>query len=272
MAGRGSRGAWRRIGLGLALLTAALAAAGAARGEIAQEDNARLAFDVQFSPHSLPRSRPAPVSATFSGRISAVNGAAPPRVRRLSVAFTRRASLSTGGLPTCRPAELQSVTTGTALARCRGALLGRGHFAAHVDFSTGGFSVRGPALAFNGLRAGRPAILLHVYVKTPVQAALVLVMKVSRPTRGRFGIVLSTTVPTLAGGAGYLTGIGLTLNRRYRSGGRTRSFLNASCPAASGFTVAAFTLARGSFEFANGQHARVDLTRTCRVSDAGRRR
>jgi hypothetical protein len=261
----GSGGPRRRVGLALGFLAIALLTAGAAHGEIAQQNNVRLAFNVRFSPHALPRDRSVPVSASFSGKVSAINGVVPPRVRRLTVAFNRRATISTRGLPTCRASQLQSVTTEAALARCRGALLGRGQFAARVEFSTGDFAVRGPALAFNGLRAGRPAILLHVYVSTPVQAALVLVMKISRPAQGRFGIVLSTKVPTLAGGAGYLTGIGLTLNRRYRFGGHTLSYLNASCPAAAGFTISSFTLARGSFEFASGQHARVDLTRTCRA-------
>jgi hypothetical protein len=269
MARKSSRGTWHRIGLGLGFLAVALLTAGLARGEIAQKGNVRLAFDVQFSPHSLPRDRAVPVSASFSGKVSAVNGAVPPRVRRLSIAFNRRGTIATRGLPICRPGELQSVTTEAALARCRGALLGRGHFAAHVDFTTDGFAVQGPVLAFNGRRDGRQAILLHVYVSTPVQAVLVLVMKVSHPAQGEFGTVLSTTVPKLAGGAGYLTGIGLIFNRRYQFGGRTHSFLSASCPAPPGFSVAVFTLARGSFEFAEGQHASVALTRTCRVSDAG---
>jgi hypothetical protein len=256
--------------LGFAVLAAVLVMAGLALGEVAQKENVRLSFDVEFSPHALPRDRQVPVSVTFSGKISAVNGATPPRVSRLSVGFNRRGTISTRGLPVCRPGALQSVTTKAAIARCRGALLGRGHFAAFVDFPTGGVAVRGPALAFNGrVRGGRPVILLHVYVSNPVRAALVLVMKVSHPTQGRFGTVLSTSVPKLAGGAGYLTGMGLTFNRRYRFDGQTHSFLSASCPAPAGFTVAVFTLAQGSFEFADGQHASVALTRTCRVAQAG---
>jgi len=265
MAGEASSAAWRRIGLALAVLTAALLGAGMARAEVAQKDNVRLAFDVQFSPQALPRDRPAPISARFSGRISALDGGAPPRVQRLSVAFERRGVVSTEGLPVCRSSQLQSVSTQAALARCGGALLGRGHFAAFIDFPPRGFPVRGPALAFNGRRAGRPVIFLHVYVSAPVQAALVIPMRISHPPSGRFGTVLSTKVPKLAGGAGYLTGIGLNLDRRYRIGGQTRSFLSASCPAPAGFTLAVFTLARGSFEFANGQQANVNLTRTCRV-------
>lgn len=268
MAGRGSRMGWRRAASALAALTLALATAGLARAEVAQQDNVRLAFDVEFSPQALPRDRPAPISATFSGRISAVNGAIPPRVRRLSVEFNRRGVVSGRGLPVCRPSQLQSVATATALARCRAALVGRGHFAAFIDFPESGFRVSGPALAFNGRSDGRPVVLLHVYVSTPVQAALVLVMRISHPADGRFGTVLTTTVPTLAGGAGYLTGIGLTLDRRYRSEGEARSFVSASCPAPAGFTFSAFTLARGSFEFADGHHATVDLTRTCRVRPA----
>lgn len=257
----------RCVGAGLACLIAALLAGGLARAEVAQQENVRLAFNVQFSPKALPRDRPVPISASFSGEVSAVNGAVPPRVKRLSIGFTRRAVVSARGLPVCRAGELQSVTSEVALERCRGALLGRGHFAAHVDFPETGFAVRGPALAFNGRNGGRQAILLHVYVSAPVQAALVLVMTVAHPARGRFGTVLSTAVPKLAGGAGYLTGIGLRIDRRYRFGGDTRSFLSASCPAQAGFTVDSFTLAQGNFEFADGQHARVDLTRTCTVAE-----
>jgi hypothetical protein len=263
----GSYAVWRRVGPSVAVLTAVLAMVGMARAEIAQQDNVRLAFDVQFSPQSLPRDRPVPIDLSFSGTISAVNGAEPPRVRRLTVGFNRRGTVSTRGLPVCRAGELQSVTSAEALARCRGALLGRGHFAAYIDFPTG-FPVRGPALAFNGRRGGRPVVLLHVNLTRPVQAALVLVMKVSHPRQGEFGTVLTATVPKLAGGAGYLTGLELDLGRRYRFAGRSRSFLSASCPAPAGFTAAVFTLARGSFEFADGAHANIGLTRTCRVSGA----
>jgi len=247
------------------LLAAVLLGAGLARGEVAQQVGVRLSFDVRFSPHALPRDRPAPISATFSGRISALDGGPPPRVRRLSIGFDRRGIVSTRGLPVCRRGELQSVSTATAMARCGSAFLGRGHFAAFIDFPPRGFTVRGPALAFNGRSGGRPLILLHVHISTPIQAALVIPMRITHPPRGRFGTVLSTTVPRLAGGAGYLTGIGLTLDRRYRFGGRARSFLSASCPAPAGFTVAVFTLARGRFEFADGRHADVALSRTCRV-------
>lgn len=268
MAGRASTNAWRLLGLAMAVLAAALAMAGLARGEVAQQDNVRLAFDVQFSPSALPRDRPVPVSVSFSGKISAVNGATPPRVKRLTVGFNRRGTVSTVGLPVCRAGELQSVSSAEALERCRAALLGRGHFAAFIDFPGAGFPVRGPALAFNGRRGGQPVVLLHVEVSQPVRAALVLVIKITHPTTGEFGTVLTTTVPKLAGGAGYLTGLELDLDRRYRYRGQTRSFISASCPAPAGFSVAVFTLARGSFEFEGGQHANVTLTRTCRVSDA----
>jgi hypothetical protein len=257
-----------RVALGAAILAAVFVTAGLAQGEVVQKDDARLTFDVQFSPQALPRDRLAPISTTFRGEISAVNGAVAPRVKRLSIAFNRRGAISTRGLPVCSPSQLQSVSTATALEHCREALLGRGHFAAYIDFPDG-FGVRGPALAFNGRSGGRSVVLLHVNVSSPVQATLVLVMKISHPKQGEFGTVLSTTIPKLAGGAGYLTGIDLTLDRRYRVDGRTRSFLSASCPAPAGFSVAVFTLARGSFEFDDGQHANVGLTRTCRVAGAG---
>jgi hypothetical protein len=90
-------------------------------------------------------------------------------------------------------------------------------------------------------------------------------MKISHPTEGQFGTVLSTTVPKIAGGAGYLTAIGLSFGRRYRVGNSERSFLSASCSAPAGFPGAVFTLARGSFFFADGHRSTVSLTRSCSV-------
>ena len=92
-----------------------------------------------------------------------------------------------------------------------------------------------------------------------------LVFKVSHPRRGRFGTVVSTTIPKIASDLGYVTSLRLDFDRRYRFGGRSRSFLSARCAAPSGFPGTIFTLARGRFVFANGQQLTTTLTRDCRV-------
>ena len=77
--------------------------------------------------------------------------------------------------------------------------------------------------------------------------------------------MLSARIPTLAGGVGSVTEIELTIGRTYTYRGERRSFISASCAAPSGFTVAIFTLAGGTFFFADGKRIETSLARDCRV-------
>ena len=91
---------------------------------------------------------------------------------------TATASSSPAASPSARPACSSRPRTQAALARCRPALVGRGSFGADVDFPTLSLiPVRGRLLAFNGRDDGRPAILLHLYVSSPVQVTFVLPFK-----------------------------------------------------------------------------------------------
>jgi hypothetical protein len=72
-------------------------------------------------------------------------------------------------------------------------------------------------------------------------------------------------IPNLAGGLGSVTKIDLRIGRNYTYRGQQHSFLSASCPAPAGFPGAIFSLARGSFFFADGRKLETTLTRTCRV-------
>lgn len=243
-----------------------LLAAGAAEGELSQEGNLRISFDGGFTPRSLPRDRPATISVSVSGRIATTDGTQPPPLRRIEIELNRNGHLSTRGLPVCTSGLLQSATTQAALQRCRPALVGRGHFAANVDFpSVTPFPAEGRMLAFNGLQNGRPALLLHLYGTAPVHVTFVLPLLISHRGKGQFGTVLSARIPTLAGGLGSITQISLRIGREYSFEGRRRSFLSASCAAPPGFTAAIFPFARGSFHFADGRTLLTTLARDCRV-------
>lgn len=251
--------------LTIAVLAAALLGAGLARGELVQSGDVRLDFNGGFEPHALPRDRAVPVTLNLGGSILGVNGSRPPAVRSFSIAVNRYGRIFTRGLPACSAGAIEQTSTRKALSRCRGALVGRGRVMANVDFPTLAFPEEGRALAFNGRAGGRPAILLHIYGSRPVQATVVLVFRISHPHRGSFGTVFTTTVPRIASDLGYLANIRLTLDRRYRFGGRLRSFLSARCAAPHGFPGAIFTFARGRFLFDNGQRITTALTRDCRV-------
>jgi hypothetical protein len=255
----------RRLAIPVLLALAALFGAALARGELAQEGNLRISFDGGFAPRSLPRDRPAPVTVNIEGSISTTDGSHPPALRRLEVALNRNGHLATRGLPACTSPLLQSTTTAIALARCRPALVGRGSFKAEVESTQTTIPASGTILAFNGRSRGKPALLLHLYAAVPVRVTFVLPLTISHLAKGRFGTVLSASVPVLAGGLGSVTDIKLKIGREYVVGGKRIGFISASCAAPAGFPGAVFTFARGSFYFADGRRLDTSLSRDCSV-------
>jgi hypothetical protein len=256
----------RRFLIPVFLTIVGLLGAGLAQAELSQEGNVRISFSGDFSPHSLPRDRLAPVTIDVKGAIGTTDGTHPPAVRRIEIAINRHGRLSTEGLPACSGPLLQSTSTATALKRCRPALVGRGHFAANVEFpSTEPVLATGTMLAFYGKSNDRKALLLHLYATTPVRATFVLPLIISNKGNELFGTILSAKIPTLAGGLGSVTQIDLRIGRNYTYRGQRRSFVSASCPAPAGFPGAVFSLARGSFYFADGKKIETTLARDCRV-------
>jgi hypothetical protein len=252
----------------IALLVAALGllAAGLAQAELSQSGNVRITFDGDFSPRALPRDHPAPISIQVEGAIATTDGSHPPPVRRIEIALNSNGNISTVGLPACTGPLLQSTSSETALSRCRQALVGKGSFAADVQFpTTEPVAATGRLLAFFGHKGGRPALFLHLYATAPVQATFVLPLTISHPKSGKFGTILAAKIPTLAGGLGSVTKIDMTVNRRYTYRGQRRSFLSASCAAPAEFPGAIFSLAKGTFYFADGKRIETVLTRNCSV-------
>lgn len=228
--------------------------------------NVRIALDARFSPHSLPRDRPAPIRVSLDGAVRGLAGKRPPPLRRISIALNRYGRLYTRGLPVCPASALETTTSKLALKRCGTALVGRGSFGAVVDFPTeADLRVRGRVLAFNGRVGRRRAILVHVHGDVPILATVVLKFGISHPRRGRYGTVLTTSIPRIAGDVGYVTDLSLSLGRRYTFRGKRRSLISARCAAPDGFPGAVFPFARGRFLFADGRRITTTLVRDCTV-------
>jgi hypothetical protein len=256
----------RRLLIPVLLIVVGLLGAALAQAELGQSGNVRISFSGDFAPHALPRDHLAPVTIDVKGAISTTDGTHPPAVRKIEIAINRHGLLSTQGLPTCSSALLQSTSTETALKRCRTALVGRGHFGANVEFpNSSPVLATGTMLAFYGKSNGKQALLLHLYATTPVRATFVLPLTISHHGDQLFGTILSAKIPTLAGGIGSVTQIDLKIGRNYTYRGRRRSFISASCPAPAGFGGALFSLARGSFYFADGKKIETTLSRDCQV-------
>jgi hypothetical protein len=256
----------RRFAVIALLLATVSFGAAVARGELAGEDGLFVNFGGGFAPRSLPRDRDVPVVVHLSTSIKTADGERPPQLRKISLALNRYGRIETRGLPTCHSGLLESTNSATALARCRSALVGRGVLIANVEFpNRAPFPVRGQMLAFNGRAHGAPAILLHIHGTTPVDVTVILAFTIRHPARGKFGTVLSTTIPRLASDLGYVTDVSMRFSRKFRYQGKEYSFLSARCAAPTGFPGAIFSFTKGTFTFAGGKQLTTTLTRDCTV-------
>jgi hypothetical protein len=254
----------RRRLVTLALLLALVGAlAAVARAETIQSGDVRVSFHAGFSPTALPRERPAPISVDFEGRISTTDDTQPPALQRMRIELNSAGQVESRGLPRCRTAALQATSSDLALERCRAALVGQGTFVAQLPVERR-LLVGGRALVFNGTVGGRPGMLIHIYVSDPIRLTLVVPIEISR-NQGRFGTVLTTTVPKLAGGSASIVQLKLKIGRHFGAGGERRSYLSAACAAPDGFPGAVFPFARSSFSFSDGRTMHTVISSSCQV-------
>jgi hypothetical protein len=256
----------RRLPIFAVAALAAFAMTAVAWATVERQDDILVHFEAGFSPRALPRQTPAPIEVTIKGAVSTTDGSHPPPLQWLEVELNRNGRLYTKGLPTCSPALLQSTSTSDAKARCGGALVGQGNFAADITLgTTKPVLASGRILAFNGRRAGKPALLLHFFGGAPVRFTLVVPLRITHKAKGEFGTLLRTRIPKLANGFGSITQINLSLGRRWSFAGEQRSYLSAACSAPSGFSGVPFTFARARFRFKGHPAIRPTLLKTCRV-------
>jgi hypothetical protein len=234
------------ISISIALL--AIGGSAIASAETIQEDGLRVTFNADFTPHTLPRDKPAPVSVKVEGKVATADGSHPPALRWLEIKLHRSGNLDANGLQTCSAPSLQSTSTATALERCRPALVGKGSFHAAVSLGRE-IPTGGKILAFNSRRAGRQALVLHLFAGTPVRFTLVVPLTVGRLREGQFGTIMRAKIPKLAGGLGSVTEIDLTIGRRYSFRGERRSYVSAACSAPNSLPGGVFNFARANFRF-----------------------
>ena len=259
----------RRLPILTLLALVALAASAPAKvreSTIVQQGNLRVKLGAEFTPRALPRQRPAPIRVEVAGAISTTDGSHPPPLRRLEIALNRHGHIDTKGLPVCTSPQLQSTTTEEALVRCKPALIGRGNFSAQL--ALGGskdIPATGKVVVFNSRHNGKASLLLHLFIGVPVRVTMIVPITIGHRKEGQFGTVLRALVPKLGGGLGSVTEIDLQLGRRYKAGGKQRSYISAACSAPPGLNVGVFPFLRGSFRFEAHRKIEATLSKTCRV-------
>lgn len=256
----------RRLAIGLAVALALLAGAVCAHAVVTQKGNLRLTVTGDLSPNALPRSGTAPIAASVAWEIASADGSPVPKLNRLRVEINRQGRFDYRGLPTCPYARIHPASSARALANCRAALVGKGSFTAIVALEgQEEYPARGRLLIFNGKRAGKPVLLGQIYAPHPFPTSFVITFAVRNLTHGTYGTALDAVVPKELSAWGNLTGVSMTLSRKFRFRGHRHSYLRAGCPAPKGFSTALFSLARTSFVFSGGMKLGSVSPSTCRA-------
>jgi hypothetical protein len=243
-----------------------LGLAGLAQAEITQQGNLRVAVGGEIAPHKLPRTGSAPVSVSISADISTTDRSAPPQLRTVSLSINRNGIIDQRGLPSCRLDQIQPASTPEAREACPGAVVGTGSFRANVSLpEQSPYPSNGKIVAFNGRMNGKPVIFAHIYGTEPLPTSVTLPFELQYHHKGTFGVSLVAHLPRVAAQWGYISGVSLKLQRRFRYHGHARSYAEAGCPAPKGFPGATFTFAKASFGFAGGKKLSSKLTRSCGV-------
>lgn len=226
-----SRRSLKRAVFAVCALGALVVVAGASgEGALVEVNNLVLHADGSFQPRVLSKSKFTPIGFQGHGRIASKDGSRPVPVRQVVINFDHDGRLSVGGLPTCPPDRIDEAGTEEARQLCPDAIVGGGRIEAMISLSSGPVIAKSPLTIFNGPpdEAGRPTAILHARTTEPGTQVFAIVVPIER-RRGEYRYRATINIPVIAAGLGSLTFVEVKLNRRYRSGGKERSYVTARC-------------------------------------------
>lgn len=258
MRSMGTLGIVALLGASIALLATSETPAGAARVTVGK---LVVRADGGFEPRQLPRQTFVPIRFQGHADIEMKDGSTPPAAQRIRLDYDRDGLLTTAGLPVCQPGQLERATTAQARSRCGGAQVGSGHVEAVADVPfVGRVKARAPLSFFNGpKRGGDRTVIAHAQTTALLPETYVVVIPVER-RRGRYSYRSTFDLPPILGGFGALTHIDARIGRRYRAGGKERSFVSARC--SDGILET-----QGFVSFANGDVVSGALFKPCTALD-----
>jgi hypothetical protein len=246
------------LALGAALAVAVAGFATAEKPTVVQAGNLKITVNGGFSPKALPKNKLSPITLNISGKIETIDGKHPPALKEFVVETDKNGAINAKGLPVCSSGKLQAQDTDAAEKACPDAIVGEGKTDVEVEFpESAPFIAKSKLLAFNGgVSGGKTTIFIHAFLSSPVSAAVVTTVKVSKINNGRYGLKSVATIPKIAGGAGSPINFSLKIGRNFTYKGKKQSYLQLKCPDGK-------ILAKGVGVFADGTRLSAGVVRAC---------
>jgi len=239
----------------------AIAVAGIATAEkpvVVQAGNLKITVNGGFTPKKLPKNELAGITLNISGAVETIDGTHVPALKEFVVETDKNGAVNAKGLPVCTSGKLQAQDTEHAEDICRTAIVGEGKTDVEVEFpESKPFIAKSKLIAFNGgVKGGKTTIYIHAYLSSPVSAAVVTTVKVSKIHNGRYGLKSIATIPKIAGGYGSPINFSLKVGRTFTYKGKKQSYLLAKCPDGH-------LNAKGTGVFADGTRLTGSVVRSC---------
>lgn len=251
--GKHRKGATFAAALGVLAAFVLTEFAGAEKPVIIPIPNIEFTFNAGFSPLTLSKTKPTPIALNLSGQVKTADGTHPPALRKFILDADRNSAINVRGIPVCRP----TIET-PPMEYCPDAIIGKGTMEVEVAFPEQTPILLKSALTiFNrGVKQGVTTLLFHIFLKNPVSAAVVTIVKIRKIQKGRFGTEAIFSLPVIAGGNGSVTSFNATLFRRFSYKGERASLLTLKCPDSK-------IRARSEAIFSDGTHAQNEVLRPC---------
>lgn len=232
----------------LAVLSLA-AIAGASTPTTIKAGNLVLSLNGGVTPKALSKTTMEPITLNVSGKISTADGTQPPAIKEIVVDTDKNGTINALGVPTCKPGQLEAQTTANAEKACKPAIVGKGTTDVIVAFpEQKPIPIHSTLLAFNGgTKGGTTTLYVHAFLTSPVTAAIVTTVKISKEHKGPYGIHSVASVPKIAGGAGSVSAFSLTFPKKlFAYKGQKHGYLLAKCATGHFLAQATTVFADGS--------------------------
>jgi hypothetical protein len=222
---------------GVLAAVALLAAPAAGAEAVSPPTSPEVAFDGRFVPRRLSTPGLAPARLRIDFRAISTDGSVVPALSELTLGLDGNSEVNLGGLPSCRFGQIYLPENESPEERCRGARIGTGTASIPFQFPEDPpLTVTAPIEMF---KSGPGAIAAVLYTPIPTPSMVLVKGKMITSSDHRYGKELRLDFPKIAGGAGRISELQLTLGRRFSTNGEAHSAVSARCPRAGQLHVGA---------------------------------